>query len=132
MTHCGSTVRQPCSALLPNPARLWPLESLNNIAKDLTQLLGRPIHYREITVEELLDGPGFRDNAQNEDQKGHTEAIWPIIYRKYQDPGLVATISWLSGLLQQLTGEAPLSIHDWLKENIALVEAGGEAFPLKR
>ena len=83
-------------------------------------------------MKSLLNQPGFRDNAQNEDQKGHTEAIWPIIYRKYQDPGLVATISSLSGLFQQLTGEAALSIHEWLKENIAFVEAGGEAFPLKR
>jgi len=107
------------------------LESLNDIAEDLTQLLGRPIHYREITVEELLNQPAFRDNAQNEDQKGHAEVIWPIIYGKYQDPALVSTISSLSGLFQQLTGEAPLSIHEWLKENIALVEAGGEALSLK-
>ncbi len=43
----------------------------------------------------------------------------------------MSTISSLSGLFQQLTGEAPLSIHEWLKENIALVEAGGEALSLK-
>jgi uncharacterized protein YbjT (DUF2867 family) len=107
------------------------LESLNDIAEDLTQFLGRPIQYREITVDELLKEPVLRDNLQTEDQRGHIKAIWPIIYRINQDPGLVSSISSSRGLFQQVTGVAPLSINEWLKENVALVATGARPVPLK-
>jgi uncharacterized protein YbjT (DUF2867 family) len=98
--------------------------SLNELARELTALLGRPIRYREVTPEAWIAEAEIREGKRNPEQIGHLVNLWKHIFQVNQSPAISARLPELSGVYQKLTGASPLSLAQWVKLNPVGLEAG--------
>jgi uncharacterized protein YbjT (DUF2867 family) len=93
--------------------------SLNELAQELTKLLGRTIHYREISSEEWLKETVDREGGTNQEGREHLISLWKQILLLNQDPEFQARMSQGQGLFQMMTGEVPTPLKEWMRLNVA-------------
>jgi uncharacterized protein YbjT (DUF2867 family) len=93
--------------------------SLNELAQELTKLLGRTIHYREISSEEWLKETVDREGGTNQEGREHLISLWKQILLLNQDPEFQARMSQGQGLFQMMTGEVPTPLKEWMRLNMA-------------
>ena len=93
--------------------------SLNELAQELTKLLGRTIHYREISSEEWLKETVDREGGTNQEGREHLISLWKQILLLNQDPEFQARMSQGQGLFQMMTGEVPTPLKEWMRLHVA-------------
>jgi uncharacterized protein YbjT (DUF2867 family) len=96
--------------------------SLNQIAQELTTLLGRTIHYKKVSPEEWIKETEIREGKQNPELIHHLVNLWKNILLTNQDPGTASRLSQLSGLFQKLTGESAMTLSEWVRLNKTALE----------
>ena len=89
--------------------------SLNELAQELTELLGRTIHYREISSEEWLKEAVDREGGTNQEGRDHLVNLWKQILLLNQNQEFMASMSQGHGLFQMMTGESPTPLSEWIK-----------------
>lgn len=106
--------------------------SLIGLAQELTKLLGRPIHYREISSEEWVREAVEREGGTNQEGQDHLVNLWKELLVLNQDQEFMARMSQGHDAFRRMTGEPPISLGEWLKLNQAALE-GDRVFqsPLK-
>jgi hypothetical protein len=97
--------------------------SLNELARELTTLLGRPIRYREVSPEAWVAEAEVRERKQNRELIDHLVNLWKAILQVNQSPAMAVLLTELSGLYKKLTGTAPLSLAEWVRLNHVGLEA---------
>ena len=91
--------------------------SLNELAQELTKLLGRTIHYREISSEEWLEEAVDREGGTNQEGRDHLVNLWKQILLLNQNQEFMAHMSQGHGLFQMMTGESPTPLGEWIRLN---------------
>ena len=100
------------------------LFSLNELARELTTLLGRPIRYRQVSPEAWIAEAEIREGTRNREMIDHLVNLWKGILQVNQSPTMAARLPELSGLYKKLTGASPLALAEWVKLNRVGLEAG--------
>ena len=59
--------------------------SLNQLAQELTKVLGRPIRYHEITPDEFIQESIDREGSVNQEGKDHLVSLWESFLHLNQD-----------------------------------------------
>jgi uncharacterized protein YbjT (DUF2867 family) len=93
--------------------------SLNDLAHQLTQLLGRTIRYREISSEEWLSETIDREGGTNQEGRDHLVNLWKQILLLNQNQDFLAGMAQGHGLFHMMTGESPTSLNEWIRVNFA-------------
>ena len=91
--------------------------SLNEWAQELTKLLGRTIHYREISSAEWLKEAVDREGGTNQEGRDHLVNLWKQILLLNQNQEFMARMSQGHGLFQMMTGESPTPLSEWIRLN---------------
>ena len=91
--------------------------SLNELAQELTKLLGRTIHYREISSEEWLQEAVDREGGTNQEGRDHLVNLWKQILLLNQNQEFMTRMSQGHGLFQMMTGESPTPLSEWIRLN---------------
>jgi len=91
--------------------------SLNDLAQQLTQRLGRTIRYREISSEEWLSETIDREGGTNQEGRDHLINLWKQILLLNQNQEFMAGMSQGHGLFQMMTGESPTPLGEWIRVN---------------
>jgi len=103
--------------------------SLNELAQELTKLLGRPIRYREISSDLWIKESIDREGSANQEGKDHLISLWKSFLNLNQDQGFMARMVRGHGVFKMMTGESPTSLIEWLKLNQTAMEADGTFQP---
>ena len=93
--------------------------SLNDLAQQLTQRLGRTIRYREISSEEWLSETIDREGGTNQEGRDHLVNLWKQILLLNQNQDFLAGMAQGHGLFHMLTGESPTPLNEWIRGNFA-------------
>jgi uncharacterized protein YbjT (DUF2867 family) len=93
--------------------------SLNDLAQQLTQRLGRTIRYREISSEEWLSETIDREGGTNQEGRDHLVNLWKQILLLNQNQDFLAGMAHGHGLFHMLTGESPTPLNEWIRGNFA-------------
>lgn len=91
--------------------------SLNDLAQQLTKLLGRTIRYREISSEEWINETIDREGGTNQEGRDHLVSLWKQILLLNQNQEFIARMSQGHRLFQMMTGEPPTSLSEWIRVN---------------
>ncbi|HEX2619926.1 MAG TPA: NmrA family NAD(P)-binding protein [Phototrophicaceae bacterium] len=91
--------------------------SLNELAQQLTALLGRTIRYREISSEEWINETIDREGGTNQEGRDHLVSLWKIILLLNQNQELMAAMSQGHRLFQMMTNEPPTPLSEWISIN---------------
>jgi len=98
--------------------------SLTELAQELTKLLGRPIHYREVSSEEWLKEAMEREGGTNQEALDHLVNLWRIILAVNQNQEVMARMSQGRDAFRMMTGKSPISLAEWIKLNQTALESG--------
>jgi len=104
--------------------------SLNEIAQELTDLLGRRVRYREISPEDWVREAEAREGTGSPEQIEHLVNLWKAILILNQNASMVQALQELARLFEKLTGERPLAWHEWLKRDEATIKAAADGHAL--
>jgi uncharacterized protein YbjT (DUF2867 family) len=99
--------------------------SLNELAQELTKLVGRPIRYQEITPDQLIQESIDREGPGNQEGKDHLVSLWKSFLGLNQDQAFLARMARGHGAFKMITGESPTPLIDWLELNRASIEGDG-------
>lgn len=91
--------------------------SLNELAQELTNLLGRSIRYREITPDQWIKESIDREGSANQEGKDHLLTLWESFLRLNQDQEFMARMAKGHSAFMTMTGESPTPLIEWLKLN---------------
>lgn len=91
--------------------------SLNELAQELTNLLGRSIRYREITPDQWIKESIDREGSANQEGKDHLLTLWESFLRLNQDQEFMARMAKGHSAFMTMTGEFPTPLIEWLKLN---------------
>ena len=89
--------------------------SLNELAQDLTKLLGRPIQYHKITPNQWIKESIDREGSANQEGKDHLISLWESFLNLNQDQVFMARMAQGHGVFKTMTGESPTPLIEWLK-----------------
>jgi uncharacterized protein YbjT (DUF2867 family) len=105
--------------------------SLNELAQELTTLLGRPIGYHEIAPGQFIKEAIEREGSANQEGKDHLTGLWESFLTLNQDPDFLARMAKGHDAFQRTTGESPTPLIEWLKLNQTTIDGDG-TFPSVR
>ena len=103
--------------------------SLNELAQEVSKLLGRPIRYHEITRDQFLNESIEREGSANQEGKDHLISLWESFLELNQDQEFRARMAKGHGAFKSMTGESPTSLFEWLKVNQTGIEGDGTFQP---
>ena len=96
--------------------------SLNELAQELTNLLGRPIRYREITPDQWIKESIEREGSANQEGKDHLITLWESFLSLNRDQEFMARMAKGHSAFKTMTGESPMPLIEWLKLNQTAIE----------
>lgn len=96
--------------------------SLNELARELTKLLGRPIRYHEVTPDQWIKESIDREGSANQEGKDHLISLWESFLSLNQDQVFTARMAKGHGAFKMMTGESPTPLIEWLKLNQTAIE----------
>jgi uncharacterized protein YbjT (DUF2867 family) len=96
--------------------------SLNELAQELTKLLGRPIRYQEVSSDQWIRESIDREGSANQEAKDHLISLWESFLNLNQDPLFIARMAQGHGVFKMMTGESPTSLIGWLNLNQTAIE----------
>jgi uncharacterized protein YbjT (DUF2867 family) len=96
--------------------------SLNELAQELTKVLGRSIRYHEVRSDQWIKESIDRGDSANQEAKDHLFSLWESFLKLNQDQGFIARMAQGHGLFKMMSGESPISMFEWLKLNQAAIE----------
>jgi uncharacterized protein YbjT (DUF2867 family) len=99
--------------------------SLNELARELTKLLRRPIRYHEITPDQWIKESIDREGSANQEGKDHLISLWESFLNLNQDQVFMARMARGHGVFKMMTGESPTPLIEWLKLNQTAIEGDG-------
>lgn len=99
--------------------------SLNELAQELTKLLGRPIRYHEIPPDQWISESIDREGSANQEGKDHLISLWESFLNLNQDQEFMARMAKAHGVFKKMTGESPTPLIEWLKLNQTAIEGDG-------
>jgi len=99
--------------------------SLNELARELAELLGRPIRYHEITPDQLIKESIDREGSANQEGKDHLVSLWESFLNLNQDQEFLARMAKGHDVFYRMTGESPTPLIEWLKHNQTAIEGDG-------
>ena len=99
--------------------------SLNELAQELTKLLGRPIRYREISSDLWIKESIDREGSGNQEGKDHLVSLWESFLNLNQDQEFLARMAKGHDVFYRMTGEPPTPLIEWLKLNQTAIEGDG-------
>ena len=103
--------------------------SLNELAQEVSKLLGRPIRYHEITRDQFLNESIEREGSANQEGKDHLISLWESFLELNQDQQFIARMAKGHGAFKRMTGESPTPLFEWLKVNQTGIEGDGTFQP---
>ena len=103
--------------------------SLNELAQEVSKLLGRPIRYHEITRDQFLNESIEGEGSANQEGKDHLISLWESFLELNQDQEFRARMAKGHGAFKSMTGESPTSLFEWLKVNQTGIEGDGTFQP---
>lgn len=123
----GRDVSRFAAAAMQDPKRLagktfhvfTVVLSLNELAKQLSGILGRPIHYREVTFEDWMREAETREGNQNPQQLEHLVNLWRGLLMINQRPEVASKLQDMAAQVKNVAGFTPTTLHEWLKINDA-------------
>ena len=99
--------------------------SLNELARELTKLLGRPIRYHEVTPHQWIKESIDREGSANQEGKDHLISLWESFLNLNQDQEFMARMAKGHRAFKAMTGESPTPLIEWLKLNQTAIEGDG-------
>ena len=96
--------------------------SLNELAQELTKLLGRSIRYHEVTADQWIKESIDREGSANQEGKDHLISLWESFLNLNQDQEFMARMAQGHGAFKMMTGESPIPLLKWLKLNQTAIE----------
>ena len=96
--------------------------SLNELAQELTKLLGRPIRYREVTPDQWIKESIDREGSANQEGTDYLSRQWENFLNLNQDREFMARMAKGHGLFKMMSGESPTPLIEWLKLNQTAIE----------
>ncbi|WP_263365082.1 NmrA family NAD(P)-binding protein [Edaphobacter bradus] len=99
--------------------------SLNELAQELTKLLGRPVRYREVTPDQWIKESIDREGSANQEGTDYLSRQWENFLNLNRDREFMARMAKGYGLFKMMTGESPTPLIEWLKLNQTAIEGDG-------
>jgi uncharacterized protein YbjT (DUF2867 family) len=103
--------------------------NLNELAQQLTMLLGRTIRYREISTEEWITESIEREGGTNQEGREHLIKLWKQLLLLNQSQEFLSAMSQGHGLFQMMTGDSPTPLSEWLRVNFERAGSIGQPTP---